>query len=101
MSSEAALNALIKRLETAVLKLEGGGAAASTATAPSINHSAPAAAASHYSGSSGSDAAVLVAFDDIVNTQLKTFLELSEYVGGLVKDQVSFIWNRDTIIKIF
>jgi hypothetical protein len=71
---DAKLNSLIQRLEAATLKLEGlaaGSSVNSTTLTPSgTNHPA------------------LAQFDALVSGIVKSFLEKSAHIGGLVQEQV-------------
>jgi hypothetical protein len=76
------MDAIAARLEAVTARLEAlsarGGVGAGAAAAP-------AAAAA---GGSGDNNASLAAFDELVVPALKTFEELSNKLGGPVKDQV-------------
>ncbi|TPX46488.1 hypothetical protein SeMB42_g03670 [Synchytrium endobioticum] len=79
--SEAALTSIIKRLEAATVKLEN----------MASNQTSGSGASSASPSSSGSTFAVLSAFDDLVNTNTKTYADLSARIGGLVKDQADAV----------
>jgi adenylyl cyclase-associated protein len=72
------LPALLKRLESVTGRLEELASKGGVATG-----SKPAA-----NGTSGSSAAFVEAFDEILSGPVKQYLELSAKVGGLVNDQV-------------
>jgi adenylyl cyclase-associated protein len=73
------LQLLIQRLETATIKLEGLTSGSSVSSA--------------NSSSSGAYHVALSAFDSIINGPLKQYLDLSDEIGGLVKDQAAHLQN--------
>ncbi|ORX85220.1 hypothetical protein K493DRAFT_326761 [Basidiobolus meristosporus CBS 931.73] len=92
MADQSLLTTLIKRLEAATSKLEDIALGKKVTGA-----SAPVAA---QEGAAGEDAApALRAFDDIIFSSLKTFVDNSKTIDGLVKEQVRNV--SDAVEQIF
>ncbi|KAI8849428.1 adenylate cyclase-associated CAP [Chytridium lagenaria] len=86
MASEQTLSAVIKRLETATLRLEE--IVRSKEGAEVVSH------ATRDISSSAADAKVIptvAAFDELINGPLQTLLDLANSIGGLVHEQASHL----------
>jgi|SRR6266542_2619683 len=101
MTEYQTLTTLIKRLEAATSRLEDLGASSSAANNLGRNSVGGQPAAPSLVSSQSNDAVVggevppaLAAYDELIEGPLKTFLELSKVIGGLVEDQVNFLVLR-------
>ncbi|KAJ3218686.1 F-actin-capping protein subunit alpha [Dinochytrium kinnereticum] len=87
MATEQTLSAVIKRLETATLRLEeivkAKGAVDSIPTASGTRDLSPAA--------DGKASPTVAAFDELIAGPLQTLIDLSASIGGLVQEQAAFV----------
>jgi len=78
--AESNLDNIIKRLETATIRLEE--------LAKNSNFGQSGSAAADSAGDASDNTPAIQAFDDIMNGSVQKFIELSNSIGSPVKEQV-------------